>query len=75
MLKLTLEHVAAVSRAERDMQTFVVPNMSPHYRKFIEDDIERLAQIKRYLLKAIYEPGLPRADDPAEESESNGDPS
>lgn len=75
MSKLNLNHVAAISRAEMYMQPAIVPNMSPYHRKAIEDDLTRLAEVKKFLLKTIYGPGLPLTREVSEEPEPNGDTS
>lgn len=75
MRKMTLTHVDAISHCETYVRPVIVPNMSPHHRAAIERDIELLTEIKHYLLKQIYEPGLPMSPmDPFPEK-PNGDPS
>lgn len=57
--RLTLDHVSAISHAEQAMIPAIVPSMSPVHRKSIEDDIERLTEVKRFVLQTLYQPGLP----------------
>lgn len=59
MIKLTIDHVSAIARAEGDMQRMIIPNMSPNHRLSVERDIERLAEVKKSILDSIYRPGLP----------------
>lgn len=62
MTKLTLDHVSALCRAEGYLHAAITPNMSPNHRKCIEDDLTRLAEVKKHILRYIYEPGLPHGD-------------
>lgn len=59
MRKMTQKDVAAISHAEQYIWPTIKPSMPARQRQEIEDDLERLAQIKRWLLGAIYSPGLP----------------
>jgi len=59
MRKITLDHISAISHAETYIQPAIIQNMSPHHRKSIEDDLTRLSEVKRFLLRTMYEPGLP----------------
>lgn len=59
MKRLNLDHVSSISHAEQSMLGDIVSPMSPVLRKSIEDDIERLTEVKRFILKALYQPGLP----------------
>lgn len=59
MLKLTIDHVASVTLAQRCIISGIVPNMSPRHRQELEDDLERLKDVKKFILDLIYNPGLP----------------
>lgn len=72
MLKPTIDHVSAIARAEGDVIKSIVANMSPHHRKAIEDDMERLAEVKKYILDTIYHPGLPILTESLKEPGDNG---
>jgi len=69
---LTLDHVAALSHASRDMESTITNNMEARHRRAIDDDIIRLADVRRWILKTIYEPGLPLQPDVPEKDETNG---
>lgn len=73
MRKLNLDHVAAISRAEGAIHPTIIQNMSPHHRLQIENDLTRLADIKKFILKALYEPGLPLTTEIPEPKETYGD--
>lgn len=73
MKKLNLNHVAAISRAEGAIHPSIIPNMSPHHRKQIEDDLTRLAEVKWFILKALYQPGLPLTTEISNPKETHGD--
>lgn len=59
MIKLNLKHVDAVTHAGRAMVPQIVPSMSPKHRQAIEDDLILLTDVKAFILRVIYEPGLP----------------
>lgn len=55
MKKLTAEHAFAIARAESSVHPRLIPNMSPHLRKSIEDDLVLLSEVKYFILQSIYE--------------------
>lgn len=59
MRNLTVEHVWAIVRAEHALYPSLVPNMPARHREQIENDLERLAEVKKYILSLIYAPNLP----------------
>ena len=73
MRKLTIEHVTSISHLEQYIFPHLLPNMPPRQRQEIEDDLERLAQIKNYILSLIYEPILPLAVETPKEDQRHGD--
>lgn len=75
MRKMTLKHVDSISHAERYAIPNIVPNMSPRHRQEIEDDLERLAEVKQQILHMIYHPGLPLADTEIKEDPTRGNQS
>lgn len=67
MVKLTVEHVTSLSHLEQYVFPHIVPNMTPRQREEIENDLERVAQLKSYILCQVYVPTLPTKPKPAEE--------
>ena len=59
MKAMTLDHVGAIEHARFFMHPHIVPNMIPRVRQEIEDDLLRLKEVKIFLLRQLYEPGLP----------------
>lgn len=59
MKKLNAHHLYALARAESFMQSGITPQMSDKHKRFIEDDITFLNEVRSIVRIMIAEPGLP----------------
>lgn len=75
MKRLTLEHVDSLSRGEQSLMSGITASMSSRHRQSIENDIERLSEVKRYILTVMYQPGLPFTTNIPEHPKPYGDTS
>lgn len=57
--RITLKHIDSISHAETFIFGGVTQTTEARLRREIEADLERLADVKRFLLRTLYEPGLP----------------
>lgn len=59
MVRLTYKHIYAVNTARLFMHKAFDKTPEPRFRKEVEDDIERLDELKTILMTAMSNPTLP----------------
>ncbi len=72
MTKMTLKYLDTLTRAETNVLQSMSPKNSSHVRRELDDDLIRLAALKRFVLQTIYEPGLPVTNIDLEHFEDDG---
>lgn len=59
MKKMRIDHVDAIARASAYVTPALDKISGRHQKESIENDLLRLAEVKKFLLYHLYNPGLP----------------
>lgn len=65
MKKMTHKHVCSISHAELFLTKAFSGNPEPQFKREIQQDLDRLDDVKKFLLYTLYNPELPQPKEEA----------